>query len=53
MKFTYMLTGWEGFVHDSHVFNDAISLASRAFPRLPKGTFVVYIISHEFIIISS
>ena len=53
MKFTYMLNGWEGFVHDSRVLNDVISPESRVFSRPPKGTFLVYIISHQFIIISS
>jgi hypothetical protein len=24
LKFTYVLVGWEGFTHDSHILHDAI-----------------------------
>ena len=37
MKFTFILTGWEGSAHDARVLLDAISDPEKNFPRPPPG----------------
>jgi len=39
MKFTFVLAGWPGSVHDMRVFDDAMNKYSNAFPHPPPGTF--------------
>ena len=35
LKFTYVLAGWEGSAHDSHVLNEALSRPRGL--KIPKG----------------
>jgi hypothetical protein len=37
MRFTFILAGWPGFVHDMRVFNDAMTTYSHVFPHPPTG----------------
>ncbi|KAL5556614.1 hypothetical protein UlMin_038850 [Ulmus minor] len=37
MKFTYLVAGWEGSVHDSRVLRDAMSDPTFLFPTPPGG----------------
>ena len=37
MRFTFVLAGWLGSVHDMRVFNDALEKFGDKFPHLPKG----------------
>ncbi|XP_024030161.1 uncharacterized protein LOC112094160 isoform X2 [Morus notabilis] len=37
MKFTYMLTGWEGSAHDARVLADAVDTPRFKFPHPPPG----------------
>jgi len=38
MRFTFVLSGWPGSVHDMRPFNDAITTYSHVFPHPPPGT---------------
>lgn len=38
MRFTFVLAGWPGSVHDMRVFKDALSRFADKFPRPPSGT---------------
>jgi hypothetical protein len=38
MRFTFVLAGWPGSVHDMRVFNDAINKYKERFPHPPLGT---------------
>jgi hypothetical protein len=38
MRFTFVVTGWPGSVHDMRVFNDAITKYADKFPYPPPGT---------------
>ena len=37
MRFTFVLAGWPGSVHDMKVFNDAMSKFDDKFPHPPPG----------------
>ena len=37
IKFTYLVVGWEGSVHDSQVLRDAMSDSTFSFPTPPGG----------------
>ena len=37
MRFTFVLAGWLGSVHDMRVFNDALEKFGDKFSHLPKG----------------
>lgn len=39
MRFTFVLAGWPGSVHDMRVFNDAQTRFSAKFPKPPPGKF--------------
>ena len=38
MRFTSVLSGWPGLVHDMRPFNDALTTYSHVFPHPPAGT---------------
>ena len=38
MRFTFVVLGWPGSVHDMRVFNDAIQKYGDKFPHPPQGT---------------
>jgi hypothetical protein len=40
MRFTFVLAGWPGSVHDMRVFNDATNKYKDKFPHPPSGTIV-------------
>ena len=40
MRFTFVLAGWPGSVHDMRVFNDATTKYSHLFPHPPPGIFL-------------
>ena len=42
MRFTFVVVGWPGPVHDMRVFNDALEKYSGKFPYPPKGIHVLY-----------
>ena len=37
LKFTYVVAGWEGSVHDARVLRDAMSDPDFSFPTPPRG----------------
>ena len=37
LKFTYVVAGWEGSVHDARVLQDAMSDSAFSFPKPPGG----------------
>ena len=37
MRFTFVLAGWPGLVHDMRVFNDAMTKYSHVFSHPPTG----------------
>ena len=37
MRFTFVLAGWPGSVHDMRVFNDAMTTYNHVFPHPPTG----------------
>ena len=37
LKFTYIVAGWEGSVHDAQVLQDAMSNPAFSFPKPPRG----------------
>ena len=37
MLFTFVLPGWEGAAHDTHIFLDTIRKQSNNFPHPPPG----------------
>ncbi|XP_025818423.1 uncharacterized protein LOC112894820 isoform X2 [Panicum hallii] len=39
MRFTFVLAGWPGSVHDMRVFNDAINKYKERFPHPPLGKY--------------
>jgi hypothetical protein len=39
MRFTFVVAGWPGSVHDMRVFNDAIQKYGDKFPHPPQGKF--------------
>jgi hypothetical protein len=38
MRFTFVVPGWPGSVHDMRVFNEALDKYADKFPFLPEGT---------------
>ena len=42
MRFTFVLTGWPGSVHDMRVFNDALEKFGNKFPHPPEGIHVLF-----------
>ncbi|XP_019177794.1 PREDICTED: putative nuclease HARBI1 [Ipomoea nil] len=46
LLFTYVLTGWEGSVHDSCIFLDTISDSSLNFPKPPLGKY--YLVDKDY-----
>jgi hypothetical protein len=40
MRFTFVVAGWPGPVHDTRVFNDALQKYAVKFPFPPEGTFI-------------
>ena len=50
MRFTFVVTGWPGSVHDMRVFKDAIEKYGDKFSRPPQGIDVFYsvLFSHFF-----
>ncbi|KAL5544685.1 hypothetical protein UlMin_008469 [Ulmus minor] len=48
LKFTYMLSGWEGSAHDARVLEHAISEPQNDFPfPLPEDSDSVQILNHQ------
>ena len=43
MRFTFIVAGWPGSVHDMRVFNDAIRIFGDKFPHPPPGKLTCYI----------
>jgi hypothetical protein len=41
MRFTFVLAGWPGSVHDMRVFNDALRKYATIFPHPPPGTCIL------------
>ena len=41
MRFTFVVEGWPGFVHDTRVFNDALEKFGNKFPHPPEGMHVL------------
>jgi len=39
MRFTFVLSGWPGSVHDTRPFNDAMTTYSHVFPHPPAGKY--------------
>ena len=37
LLFTFVMVGWEGVVHDTRIFLDAIRMDSVNFPKPPPG----------------
>ena len=37
MRFTFVVAGWPGSVHDMRVFNDALHKYGDKFPHPPEG----------------
>ena len=50
MKFTYMLSGWEGSAHDARVLAAALDSARKRFPTPPPGqpTMISYMYTDIF-----
>jgi len=50
MRFTFVVAGWPGSVHDMRVFKDAIEKYGDKFPHPPQGSDVFYSVffSHFF-----
>jgi hypothetical protein len=42
MRFTFMVAGWPGSVHDMRVFNDIIEKYGDRFPHPLEGIHVMY-----------
>lgn len=42
MRFTFVLAGWPGSVHDMRVFNDATNKYKERFPHPPPGKVSIY-----------
>jgi hypothetical protein len=49
MRFTFVVAGWPGSVHDMRVFNDAINKFGNKFPHPPEG---MYAVVHSFLYVS-
>ena len=41
MRFTFVVAGWPGSVHDMRVFNDALEKFGNKFPHPPKDMHVL------------
>jgi hypothetical protein len=41
MRFTFVVAGWPGSVHDMRVFNDALRKYANIFPHPPPGTYIL------------
>jgi hypothetical protein len=41
MRFTFVLVGWPGSVHDMRVFNDALCKYATLFPHPPPSTCIL------------
>lgn len=49
MRFTFVVAGWPGSVHDMRVFKDALDKYGDKFPHPPQGTIMLFsLISHSF-----
>ncbi|CAA0815501.1 Unknown protein [Striga hermonthica] len=46
LLFTYVLTGWEGSAHDSHIFLDTINDPNLNFPKPPSGKY--YLVDKDY-----
>jgi hypothetical protein len=42
MRFTFVVAGWPGSVHDMRVFNDALRKYGDKFPHPPPGKYIYY-----------
>ena len=42
LKFTYMLSGWEGSAHDARVLEHALSEPQNGFPIPPPGKCIAF-----------
>jgi hypothetical protein len=42
MRFTFVLAGWPGLIHDMRAFNDALEKFGNKFPHPPKGMHVLF-----------
>jgi hypothetical protein len=42
MRFTFVVAGWPGSVHDMRVFNDALCKYGDKFPHPPPGKYIYY-----------
>jgi hypothetical protein len=40
MQFTFVLTGWEGSIHDIRIFLEAIDNPTIKFSKCPKGKYM-------------
>ncbi|KAG5553338.1 hypothetical protein RHGRI_011268 [Rhododendron griersonianum] len=41
MRFTYVLSGWEGIANDSRVFLECVNNPAMGFPKPPEGKYYV------------
>lgn len=39
MRFTFVISGWEGTANDSRIFNECITNPENNFPMLPQGSY--------------
>ena len=46
MRFTFVLAGWPGSVHDMRVFTDATTTYSNVFPHPPTG---IQLVGYTFV----
>jgi hypothetical protein len=44
LRFTFVVTGWPGSVHDMRVFSDARNKYGDKFPHPPLGTILILLI---------
>jgi hypothetical protein len=43
MCFTFVWAGWEGTLHDTHIFLEAIQKEELRFPYSPRGLYLIKI----------
>jgi hypothetical protein len=48
MRFTFVVAGWPGSVHDMRVFNDALHKYGNIFPHPPPGMIIYHSMYYEF-----
>ena len=44
LRFTFVVAGWPGSVHDMRVFNDAMTTYGDRFPHPPEGKYALPLI---------